>query len=641
MLETVWLQTSGTANRRLVIACASLALTTVPGAVHDLDRQLANDDDYDTSCEDAVDACACAGNFTCGWATDATGNGRCVVLGGTDRTISVVECEFCPSQPHCHSRGCGHETSPCACAEAPQGCRWETAADGGGCIHRVDDDPTTSCSLCPTQLQCAPYLPKVLEFDPENGKIVEGGYASLRVRFRFNFDVFFCVLPPQTNSGIELTCQGMQPETQMLGRRFLSISGPVVQCDISSFISNLNFFTHVDCSLTVNPDIICSEALGVPYAGFSGGYQFRVQDTVPPTLVGFFPRNGESNVALDSTIQISFDEQVFLPEGSLAATVLAEVDGGSYGENVTILSSTQIALSSAFVSIDTGVLKISPMKLMKPGVLHSLSLPPSSLVDRAGNEFAGLDPNQYVFRTSAVAWRSDSELDQGDGMSAAVVFAIVSSVVAIIGSLAVVVARKIVNRKHPSFNTKVAGSDPPKVPIITKGASRAAPTPPESGEPFRASTPTASWATKYPRASVGSAQSGAENWAGPTINQQTKPSPNTPASKKVGGAPPGQQSPSNPASRQSSGQAGPTSGPRPARKKNVVCPASDQDAECRPEVAAVKKQMHDLMDEPLAVRKKALRDLMLEFHPDKNNSEHAKEIFQYINNAKNWFLQAS
>jgi len=52
----------------------------------------------------------------------------------------------------------------------------------------------------------------------------------------------------------------------------------------------------------------------------------------------------------------------------------------------------------------------------------------------------------------------------------------------------------------------------------------------------------------------------------------------------------------------------------------------------------VEKQLRALMDKPLAERKKAIKDLLVEFHPDKNSAAHAKEVFQYVNNARAWFL---
>jgi hypothetical protein len=57
-----------------------------------------------------------------------------------------------------------------------------------------------------------------------------------------------------------------------------------------------------------------------------------------------------------------------------------------------------------------------------------------------------------------------------------------------------------------------------------------------------------------------------------------------------------------------------------------------------PELKAVEKQMRASMGDPIAVRKKLFKELMLEYHPDKNHQAHAKEVFQFINNSRGWFL---
>jgi len=60
-----------------------------------------------------------------------------------------------------------------------------------------------------------------------------------------------------------------------------------------------------------------------------------------------------------------------------------------------------------------------------------------------------------------------------------------------------------------------------------------------------------------------------------------------------------------------------------------------------PEAEVVQQRMRELMDEALPVRKKVFKELMLEYHPDKNKDAHATEVFQLINNARGWFLSAA
>merc|ERR1712151_1495333 len=69
---------------------------------------------------------------------------------------------------------------------------------------------------------------------------------------------------------------------------------------------------------------------------------------------------------------------------------------------------------------------------------------------------------------------------------------------------------------------------------------------------------------------------------------------------------------------------GSTSASAPAASPRTT-PAEDACAE-------VERQLREKMDEPLAARKKILKDLMLEYHPDKNNCIYAKDVFQFINN---------
>jgi len=55
-------------------------------------------------------------------------------------------------------------------------------------------------------------------------------------------------------------------------------------------------------------------------------------------------------------------------------------------------------------------------------------------------------------------------------------------------------------------------------------------------------------------------------------------------------------------------------------------------------VKLVNQKLRDMMHSPFQVRKKTLKDLLVEHHPDKNSDEHATEVFQAVNNARTWFL---
>eukprot|EP00929_Paragymnodinium_shiwhaense_P042669 TRINITY_DN22042_c0_g1_i4.p1 TRINITY_DN22042_c0_g1~~TRINITY_DN22042_c0_g1_i4.p1 ORF type:complete len:356 (+),score=52.35 TRINITY_DN22042_c0_g1_i4:39-1106(+) len=69
-------------------------------------------------------------------------------------------------------------------------------------------------------------------------------------------------------------------------------------------------------------------------------------------------------------------------------------------------------------------------------------------------------------------------------------------------------------------------------------------------------------------------------------------------------------------------------------------PAIDvSDPAARDAVLAVHKQMDDYAKKPLAERKQFFRTLLLEHHPDKSDSPHAKHVFQAIHGRRETFLK--
>lgn len=48
-----------------------------------------------------------------------------------------------------------------------------------------------------------------------------------------------------------------------------------------------------------------------------------------------------------------------------------------------------------------------------------------------------------------------------------------------------------------------------------------------------------------------------------------------------------------------------------------------------------------MMSEPVEKRRKAIKHLKFEWHPDRNKSDAATEVFQYINSSQAWFLSES
>lgn len=113
--------------------------------------------------------------------------------------------------------------------------------------------------------------------------------------------------------------------------------------------------------------------------------------------------------------------------------------------------------------------------------------------------------------------------------------------------------------------------------------------------------------------------------SGPWTSEPT--SPGTKSSKSQA-----QQNPSSPSGHKKS------DGPVGSEPTSPGGPESSKDAELQMRLREVEKRMRDLMDSPAAERKKVMRELVLEHHPDKNSDPYAKDMFQFINASKGWFL---
>jgi hypothetical protein len=83
----------------------------------------------------------------------------------------------------------------------------------------------------------------------------------------------------------------------------------------------------------------------------------------------------------------------------------------------------------------------------------------------------------------------------------------------------------------------------------------------------------------------------------------------------------------------------PSSSKKDDEQGGLAIPIPELDDKTAAPVKAVHHKMKDMMKEPVLVRKKTFKDLLVEHHPDKNSSEHATEVFQAVNNARSWFLQ--
>lgn len=184
---------------------------------------------------------------------------------------------------------------------------------------------------------------------------------------------------------------------------------------------------------------------------------------------------------------------------------------------------------------------------------------------------------------------------------------------------------------------------------FTWGGSTASSAPPMGRQ---ASMPAA--ASSRRAASVGAAAGRRSHSSGPaTGNAARSSAPGAPRPSGMGGAASSSSARPPSSSRRSSSEGPP--GRPPGHNANATqeeaagsrsssrvfmatATVKTEEGEVNQKKLELERRLRDLMSKPLSERKKVLRELMLEYHPDKNSDPNATEIFQFINASRGWFL---
>ncbi|MEO5340012.1 MAG: DUF4347 domain-containing protein [Magnetococcus sp. MYC-9] len=113
-------------------------------------------------------------------------------------------------------------------------------------------------------------------------------------------------------------------------------------------------------------------------------------DTVPPTLISCSPKDGSSGVAVGTNIVLTFNEPVKAGSGRVTIAV-----GGSADVR------EMMANDSSQVKFSGKTMTIIPSKGFVPGKLVNVGLESSSVLDMAGNKFAGIKYGELDFTMAA------------------------------------------------------------------------------------------------------------------------------------------------------------------------------------------------------------------------------------------------
>lgn len=589
-------------------------------------------------CPSAATACECAAGEICVWKPYAQGGGVCENVG----TKGHIDCFLCAQQAHCATITCPGIASPCSCA-ASAGCAWDDVASG--CVSSLLS--STSCTACPTQAGCDVDPPLLASYYPQRGGSHSSG-ADLRVVLRFTKNVKWCSGSSMTDA-VSFWCAGSVNE-QSVPRTHMQISSGALTIDMSWYLSTVQLESARTCGISILSTAICDED-EIPFAGLERqDYSFELLDTNPPILIDFDPNGLSVAVPLDGSVNLLWNEPVMLPVGGDLQAILSRLEVDSTGATSAVQSvPIDLKVPSAEI-ISSSLLRIHLDTLLRAGKTYTLELPAGAVTDFAGNPCADLPAQAYNFRA---ATGGDVVVTQGSTSSTAVGVVILIVSLAVFCTLAGGIGTVKLWRSHAS---KL------KAYLPTEGAVRRKPvksapismTVPETSKPASYESTSASpFAEEKARAESAyrSAAAAAERLGKDAPSNPSNSSTEAKTSATAGGT----------WAQRPSSKAGPSPKVHPGRdgfnagrsRRSTPSPAAEgssaggkapaaspppPETNLPPEVKAVERRLHETMDEPIAARRKLFKELLVEYHPDKNSSAHAKEVFQYVNNARSWFL---
>lgn len=369
---------------------------------------------------------------------------RCIWADGRCRQRAAweevgISCADCSLQAKCPNQ-CSSVREPCACASLEVSeCRWDevtlTCEPRGG-------NGVTTCTACARQTGCNP--PTIIGLAPNAGAIL-GLPQAVNINITFDRDVQPCTSQGVATSDrvVALSC-----DTKAMP---IALAGSALHFQNSSLsitlAENVDTFTS-SCSLVVGNHVVCGGD-GVPSMGLAAGeYSFILGERVAPAIVSFTPTRRQDNVPVPVMVTFNFSERIALAaleENPRARLSLVDDAGGlsrvadilMVPPQVKVVAGTQLVVDLSFY--------------LELGLGYSLAIPNRSVHDLSGNDFAGLLPGAFTFKTSHT--RPGASEAAGSGSNGPLVAGIVCAVLIVLVGIAVAVY--CVRRRRLSDNPNV------------------------------------------------------------------------------------------------------------------------------------------------------------------------------------------
>eukprot|EP00931_Biecheleriopsis_adriatica_P089117 TRINITY_DN6329_c0_g1_i1.p1 TRINITY_DN6329_c0_g1~~TRINITY_DN6329_c0_g1_i1.p1 ORF type:complete len:949 (-),score=154.11 TRINITY_DN6329_c0_g1_i1:262-3108(-) len=639
------------------------------------------------SCSGVSSPCMCASRQNCEW-IEAGVASRC------QAGSYGVPCSMCNTQNHCAATQCSRLNSPCACAYAAIGCRWIEAS--GQC---ADGAGYTPCSACATQSHCDP--PEVASIIPASGATLQLP-AHLTIQVNFDRKVllsgrgtveFKCSDQPipfnvpwsdihgnALGDGILVsinillragftetrTCSlgiGAGVVRDAYGVPFIGLNtgaytfklGDTVEPQVVGYSpqngktevlpgSPVTFVFNEDIVLLRKQSLITLYELvdgpgpvqggAVAQFSFSSEQVLIEADHITVDLIGFVRSSSQYSLELPAGSLSDAAGNLFqgLPSGAYrfrtSAAVIQEQHPLAEQSDIDLTATYSIAIvvASVFLLIVVCVITFRMLRLQKIKGAHPVKVSAVRPAEPSKTGSGASAPQQddmedfadWSFYGGSSAG-TDAELAQGARNWAQRVNqpqaqwqgAFMKSAASKKGLAGAAAAAA-------SMNNLREGKDRRKSSSEASGAQNVKQQGTSSKEP--ATSPKSPTGRRSSSASAPPQQ-------GDTSSQAKRSS--TSGAKAAAGGPGGTANSSKPK---------PATGSKQAPPKEASADTSGDSPELKAKKHGIERKLRDMMSAPIADRKKALRELMLEYHPDKSSDPLAKEVFQFINSSRGWFL---
>jgi hypothetical protein len=209
-----------------------------------------------------------------------------------------------------------------------------------------------------------------------------------------------------TGGDIMFVCEDSFPIA--IGRPRLKISVNYLILDINGLVQANSANNARHCNLVIDEGLV-SDKYGVSFLGLPlGQYALDFGDTVPPKLIAFSPKNGETNVEPSIVVTFFFSEAItFGPDAENLKVVLSRFDEGG------LMSLAELELQLPRVQIEDQLLKVDLTGKIEGDGHYTISLPRGAVTDLEQNTFSGLEPRAYAFRTMPKVTQGQPTASQG------------------------------------------------------------------------------------------------------------------------------------------------------------------------------------------------------------------------------------